>query len=308
MNNIVERQNRYENIQKIAAFRQIYEDAKFWLKIQTILSVPIVIILSIIAIYINESFQNEVTIIFAITSFLITVLNVTFFPYIIKKLKTKAALVQEYFDCTVLTIEWNFVQHRNKPNSEDILKYSSKYIKKNITAKFENWYSYKVTNLPLPIARIVCQRTNCWWDIELREKLNNWIIGFNSVAFIFLIILSCFNNLNITTVITNVAIPLIPLIVFSCSCFSENKSTIDSLSQRKNYIEEVIDNVFKNEDSKDDLEIISRNIQDIIFSNRANNFIILTSIYKRFKKNMEEGMNFSVSEFIKKYEEKNNYC
>lgn len=48
----------------------------------------------------------------------------------------------------------------------------------------KDWYPKEVAALALPLARLVCQRANCWWDANLRRKYANWLLAILIVTFV----------------------------------------------------------------------------------------------------------------------------
>ena len=47
---------------------------------------------------------------------------------------------------------------------------AEKFRRKNTTAKHRDWYPPEVGRLPLPLARLICQRAAVWWDMSQRRK------------------------------------------------------------------------------------------------------------------------------------------
>ena len=80
--------------------------------------------------------------------------------------KLEAAIIQEDFDCDVLQLQRNMMKNDYKLPFELIIENNKKYILKNKNYdKLINWYpGMDVDNIDIKYGRIVCQKTNCWWD------------------------------------------------------------------------------------------------------------------------------------------------
>ena len=50
-------------------------------------------------------------------------------------------------------------------------------------ARLKDWYPPVVGDLPLPLARAICKRANCWWDAELRRRIPHVAVAVMVVIF-----------------------------------------------------------------------------------------------------------------------------
>src|SRR5262249_58658510 len=88
-----------------------------------------------------------------------------------------AAKIQELFDCGVLEIPWNKLKAGRQPDVEQVIECSKKYRGRVLSdQEFRDWYPSAVGSLPLHLARLVCQRTNCWWSSKLRRQFATWVV------------------------------------------------------------------------------------------------------------------------------------
>ena len=297
MNKIIEEQNKINNLRKLAAADVLYEKAKLWSNLKTILSVPLIIILSIITLFSEKWFGINIDNYIVVVSLVITALTTIFIPIMIKKYKHKASLIQELFDCNVLGIKWNNINIDSKPAEEDISRYSNIYLKQKSLETKKNWYPNEVSELPEDIARIICQRTNCWWDYELRERINVFfvvLILFFAVALIFI---GCIQKLDFLEVLTKIISPFIPYLIYNLESYNRNKETIILLKHLKTKIDDLVDKAKFRNHSNLDLIKSARGIQDNLLKHRKNNFIIPTFLYNNLKSKMEESMKFSAKTF-----------
>lgn len=165
--------------------------------------------------------------------------HLSFNPLVIKYKQT-AACIQEHFDCTVLSLPWNDVKD-SCPDNEDVSMYAKKFKKKegNFT-KLRNWYTPDtLSTLPLSVARVICQRTNCWWDSYLRKKFTRDIMIVAVLLLFVLFILSLAGGFTISKLITNVAFPFLPAFIFCIKNVQDNTFSIEGLERRKSKADEL---------------------------------------------------------------------
>lgn len=92
----------------------------------------------------------------------------------IKNIKIKAAKIQELFDCNVLSLEWDEIISEDKPSIEDIKLISKSYEDRE---SILNWYPDEVKEVDIHIGRILCQRSNLWWDVSQKENFYKCIVS-----------------------------------------------------------------------------------------------------------------------------------
>ncbi|MGH9891052.1 MAG: S-4TM family putative pore-forming effector, partial [bacterium] len=85
-----------------------------------------------------------------------------------ERLRSHAARVQERFDRELFGLPWPTGAIGPQPSDEDVRRWGRRYRARMSTWK--DWYPPQVSNLPLAVARLACQRTNGFWDSALRDR------------------------------------------------------------------------------------------------------------------------------------------
>ena len=172
MNNIPKEQNSQRRLELLAAQRQLYSDAKNLHLISVIISVPIVIVWSIMV-----ALFPSLAVYTALWGIIATFLELLILSRLQKSAQEKAAKIQQIFDCEVLQFNWASLNCGVRVEPETIIEASNRYKRKNLNfTKLQNWYPVSVEQLPIHQARIICQRSNVWWDAQLRRRYSKWII------------------------------------------------------------------------------------------------------------------------------------
>lgn len=158
MNSIPQEQNAAKQIERLAAQRQLYSEAKRLQAIHFALSVPCVVALAFVTLAFPALKPTAL-----IWNLVIAVIDVSLLSVRQEEFKTRAARIQELFDCAVLDLPGRELKGTAKVLPEEVDRAAATYRKKHSDlSDLSNWYPVCVGSVPMPLARIICQRTNCW--------------------------------------------------------------------------------------------------------------------------------------------------
>lgn len=217
------------------------------------------------------------------------------------RLKDSAAKIQEMFDCDVLELPWNDLKAGKRPDPELIKEAAEEYAKKPLKdAPLENWYDHsEIDSLPIHVARIACQRTNCWWDAKQRRLYANYIVFIVISIFILVFGLSLTNALSLENFILNVLVPLLPVFVLGIRQYREQTEAANRLDKLKDYSESLWKDVLLKKSKQHEFTGKSRGLQDEILEHRRKSPPIFDFIFRRLHNSYNDKMNFGLDEFIK---------
>lgn len=287
MNRISQEQNSLNQLEKLAAQRQLYSNAKTIQNISILTSVPLVIFWSIcVAIF------SKIEVYAALWGIAVTILEVIVLNPFVKSLQEKAALIQQMFDCDVLELNWSNLNCGSRVEPETIIDAAVKYRKKNLNySSLENWYPISTGQLPIHQARIICQRSNVWWDAQLRLRYSRWVLFVLLIMTMFVFLLGLIGGLTLEKFVFAVLAPLTPTFVFGLRQYTENKEAASKLDRLREAAESIWDTVINNRITPQDLEKESYVLQTQIYDNRRRNPLIPDWIYSQLKRKIEEQMN-----------------
>jgi len=288
MNQIPTDQNSQKQLERLAAQRELYSSAKSFHGVQIILTVIIPVILAVIAL-IDQRYAL-VGAIFGVISF---VADIAVVEPVIKRRKTKAAKIQELFDCAVLRLPKSPLKTVDDITVEEVLLHYNAHIKiKTNVEKIKDWYSPRVGELSLEIARILCQRTNCWWDSKLRQRYSSFLRIASIIVFGGIMVVGFISNLALTDV-TLIASGLIPFFQFCIKHCIDNLEAARRLDELVTYSTRLWEEALSKSISNEMLTSNSRRLQDEIFEHRSMSPLILDSYYGLFRDDDEALMNRS---------------
>lgn len=293
MNNISIEQNTDTQLQRLAAQRQLYASAKKIFGVQLVIGGPVAVGMALL-VAAFPAFKSYA----AAWGMIAIFCDLLWLNPWQKRLREKAAKIQELFDCEVLKLPWNNIKVGKKPDPELIKEQAEKYKKWQMNMPpLENWYTPIVDELPLHIGRLACQRSNCWWDSKQRRLYAVWIIAFVILIIISVFLLSLFNGLTMEDFILRVGIPLVPCIILGVRQFSEQMDAANRLDKLKEHSESIWKQAL-NTGSEAEISEMSRTLQNEIFDNRSKSPLVFDKIFKRLRNQYEVQMNYGAADYV----------
>jgi hypothetical protein len=294
MNTIPQEQLIQKQIERLAAQRQIYSDAKRIQAVLIILSVPCVIVLTSLA-----AVFPKLRVYVAFWGIFITILDIVIFTPWQKSLQEKAAKIQQLFDCDVLQIDWSKLNSGSRPEPEAVVEASSrhKHIDPNYS-KLQNWYPVSVGQLPIHLARLICQRSNCWWDAQLRRRYA--VLGLFTIVGLTVIVflVGLIGGLTLEKFFLVVLAPLIPAVVLGIRQYIEHTEAAIRLDRLKERSVELWNQAIKGRLTPQEVTEESYKLQNEIYDNRRRNPLIFNWIYSRLRRQQEEQMNRGAEDLV----------
>ena len=294
MNQIPSLQNEPKQIQRLAAQRQLYSIAKTFQGCQVILNILVVVSVSVFAGYYDQFLP-----IAALMGLLIAIVDIAFLDPQIRGKRMKAAKIQELFDCSVLSMDCSPLKTVDDVGLDEVLFYYDQHAKKKSRIeKLEDWYPKEVGNLPLEMARLLCQVASCRWDRKLRERYKSALWAVCIVVPIALTILGFAMKMNFVNLVL-LANSVLPLILYCVKQVIDQEDAVKRLNSLSRYSDSLWKKAIAKTISQEDLVNGSRRLQDEIFDNRSKSSLVPDWAYGLFKDNDEKLMQQVTDELIK---------
>src|SRR6266567_1958278 len=290
-NTISQDQNTPRQLERLAAQRYLYSAAKHFLTGQLFLDLVSPIALAVIV----ALFPG-----FGIYGALIALLILVSDFYLESLQSSKreqAAGVQELFDCELLGLPRQDLIARNIPDTVEIMEAAEKYKRSDPAYKaLKNWYPSEIDTLPLYLARLVCQRINCLWDVQLRRKYLQVVGIMFFILCVIVMTVALVKGLTVGNFLLVVVAPLLPAIGWIIREYRGQNEAIRRKDTLKRYAEELWTDAINKRISVEEIERKSRGLQDQIYNNRCSNPLILDAFYKSLLPKNEGQMNRSAKE------------
>jgi hypothetical protein len=294
--NIIERQELPENIELLAAQKNIYSRAKNIIGVQMLLSVPVALCAAITTIV-----KPELNGYIAFWGILIVLFELFVFTPWVKKLQDNAARIQELFDTKVLGLDWNEISVGKRPEPELIHEEANKHgiVEEEITG-LRNWYPLIIDGIPEVFGIIICQRSNVWWDARMRRKYTLAIrVILVSIA-MGLIGYGLYEKKDIFEFLAFIVAPLAATYVFGYRQMTEHGEAADRLDILKSFSGKIWSDALAGKDVAT-LMLESRALQDQIFEHRKKNPPIFDFLFRWFRDGNEELMNKGAKTLVDEY-------
>jgi hypothetical protein len=208
-----------------------------------------------------------------------------------------AASIQEQFDCEVLDTPWNDALAGANPSVEDIHEAATAYVV-DPRAPLEDWYPVVVDALPLYQSRLICQRTNCWWDSKLRRRYSTVILGTLGAVSITVVALGLINGMTLEKLILAVIAPLSPAVQWGIREVYRQRDAAASLDRLKDHGRQLLDRLVAGTLTEGEASSLSRQLQDAILVRRRENPFVFDWIYRLLRKQYEEQMNVGAQAMV----------
>lgn len=287
MNTIPEQQNEQHQLERLGAFSQLYVQAKRMLMINVLLSVPLVIVWAFLV-----AVWPTLEVYAALWGIAVTLLSLLIILPRQKDRQTTAAKVQQLFDCELFQFNWHDFNIGRPPDPEVIIRTHQQYIQREKNYdRLQDWYPPAIKSLPLELARLVCQRTNCWWDSDLRRRYSSWVIALLSLLTVAVLLIGFIGGMTLQKFLLAVVAPLSPALILGITQYRENMRAADTLDRLREKVQAVWDAALYKNAPAQELYESSVQLQDAIFDNRANSPLIFNWFYQLLRTDNQTLMN-----------------
>jgi hypothetical protein len=292
-NEIPTRQNLPENIKLLRAQRSVYHRAKRFLAAQVVLTVVLPVIASLCV-----AMWPELKAVAAAVALCVVVVDVTLLDRLQRDLRKLAAKIQEVFDCDVLSLKWNAFTVGGRPDPESIHEASSKY---GLTHDRElaDWYPTVVGEVPIHMARIICQRTNLFYDARLRRRFANWTLTASLVIGGLLFVLGVMLRLSLDAMVLGVVTPVVPIVVWGLREHQRQKDAAEASDRLKAQAEDLWNRLLDGGCTESDCTAQARLFQNAIFERRSSAPVVFEWIYRFMRPQLEGQMNVGAAEMVR---------
>lgn len=292
LNRIPERQNQPEQIKLLRAQRYEYGRAKQLLALSFLVSVVLPVISSVAG-----RVWPELKASVAAASLVVVFLQLCVLDRASRRIRRHAARIQEEFDCVVLELDWNEFAVGERVDKECV--HGAAIRANGDEAKLLNWYPEKVGVLPLHMARLLCQRTNLWYDGQLRRRYAGLSLAFGIGLASVLFIAGVLQNMPIDEFVLVVLSPLAPILVWCTNEFLRQTDSAASSDRAKAFAHELWNRAIGGGCSADECSGESRSFQNAIYDRRCDSPVIPSWVYRLMRPRLEEQMRSGIADMIK---------
>jgi hypothetical protein len=291
MNSICTQQNSERQIQRLAAQRQLYATAKTVFGWHAVASGPVAVALAF-AVFMHADLKGYA----ALWGIALTIADVAWLTPWQKRLRSAGAGIQEAFDCDVLELSWNTLKAGKKPDPERVREQANKYsARQHRMPSLQNWYPQSACALPIHVGRLICQRSNCWWDANQRRRYAVVVGACVAVILICLLGVAMTANMTVPNFVVGVAAPIAPAVLLGYRQYVEQMEAVKRIDNLKEHAERLWTAALQGESPRRATEG-SRGLQDEILENRRRSPLVFDAVFKRLRSAFDRQMNHAADE------------
>jgi hypothetical protein len=216
-----------------------------------------------------------------------------------RKVLETAAKIAEQFDVEVLQMPWNTFVVGKRLDPETIHAAADRWSGEAKLAKLRDWYPPIVGQAPLVLARIVCQRTNLWYDASLRRAYGGLVVWLAVLVSAGLVGAALYLDLKFLDLVSTAIVPASPVLIWAIRERNRHKDTADAQERVKAEAEALWDRARRGACTDDDCAERSREFQNSIYVRRVGSPLILPFMYVLLRNKMEARMNVGAEEMLK---------
>ena len=299
-NTICSEQNEDRQLERLAAQSALYSASKTIFGIHATLSTVVVAGLAVGAMFYADVKP------WAVASGYVVLLADTFWLTPRQKmLREQAAHVQESFDCEVLGLPPGPPLKIGKSiDHEVVVEYAAAYRRKDpALRKIRDWYPSAACRMPLYLGRVVCQRTNAWWDGKQRRHYSSYLSGGVVVVTLSVLAIGLARRMPLGDLVVTMAAPLASGIGLVLKQYRENSDAAARLDKLKAHAEDLFLRALAGA-TEAELTTDSRTLQDEIFDHRKRNVPVFDQLYDHLRGKQEVQMKANAEEMVRRLEAK----
>jgi hypothetical protein len=295
-NSIPNRQNEEAALKLMRARQWTYLVAKRLMIAQIVLTVVVPVAAAITTLFVPDLRPH-----FAAIALVTILADTVFLDRWYKNLLKRAAKLGEKFDCLVLDLHWNSFVAGEIPESEDIHSASRSWQRKHDDAELRDWYPVTAGQMPIALARIVCQRTNLRYDSQLRRSYGMVILVTVAAVSLGMFAAGLLQDLNFTAWILALA-PATPLLSWAGREYYRQWDTADMLDELMKKARGIWQQALEGGCDDNECRSVSRELQNAIYLRRSTSPLVMPYLYKLKRLRLEDEMNDAANNFLEEYE------
>lgn len=308
-NDIPSRQNEPGLLEYQAAAKVLYRRAERLYYVQLVLGVIVPVLLAIANLVlarlsIDAAERASFAAWGALYGLVMMLLDELVFDGRQQKWKRDAATAQETFDTTLFLLPWRRAKVGDPLETPDVHRWAKSWRRTDPSFTLvRDWYAPGVRCAPLHVARVICQRTNLWWDSRLRQEYAFLLGVFAGLLLVLAFAVSKLLGVNVDGLLLAIS-TLAPAFRWSVRESKRHRATAATLDRLCSRARELQNGILA-----DAIDIVmaeqhSRELQDDIFDHRRSAPIGNDWLYRFRRGEFEQAMRVDADGAIREYRER----
>jgi hypothetical protein len=146
---------------------------------------------------------------------------------------------------------------------------------------------------------MICQRTNLWYDSQLRRQYGGWVIGIAIAITVMLIGVGIVGGFTLESLVLAGVAPAAPVLIWAVREYFRQRDAADVLDHLRKEAEALWERGRTGKCSESECATQSRQFQNAIYERRSTNPLIYDWIYRRQRPALEDQMKHGAADFVK---------
>jgi hypothetical protein len=202
-----------------------------------------------------------------------------------------------------LELPWNDLKGGTRPDPELVREQSARAGGVTIDPPLENWYSPASADLPLRVARVACQRSNCWWDSKQRRRYAVAVLTATCVVVVTIFCVGIVQHVTLEDFVVQALVPALPILLLGYRQITEQLDAARRVERLKDHAKRLWDEVVSGMTVAASTRA-SRNLQDEILESRARSPLVFDFVFKLLRDDFETQMNYGVAQLAEEARKK----
>jgi membrane protein implicated in regulation of membrane protease activity len=299
VNRITEAQNEPEYLRLMRARSRVYQEAQWYQYAQLTVVIFIPIIAAVVGLTYSASRPYAAAI-----SLAATVLDALWLDRAQRTRTKTGARLGEMVDCGLFQLDWNKFVAGEQVDALTVASLEQRW--SGGDKRFIDWYKpQQLSELPIHVARVICQHSNLWYDGQLRRKVGNTLMAGTVVIGGILCVIGIILGLPFSDFILTVVAPVSPILTWACREYHRQRDTADLLDSTKASADGLWTQVLQGSCVPAECTLRSREFQDAIFTRRANSPLHVPLAYRLLRPRMESAMESGANVMLRQYQDAN---
>lgn len=233
----------------------------------------------------------------ALSALILVLLDVGLLDHLQKERMKLGAKLQETFDVAVLELPWSHFIAGPRVPPEQIAAGAIKPLSASQESHFTPWYESCVAEVPITIGRLICQRTNLYYDEALRKKYSASLLIGAILLGLGLLIWGMVNNLKLAELIAFTAVPIMPLLNWALREWRKQSDCAARLVNLRSEFDKIWQKALNQADDKE-LAQSARDLQNAIFQHRASAPLVFDWFYRLLRNEQEQYAERAARDYV----------
>ena len=291
-NRISQEQNSESILKYLKARSSVYRGANFLVGLQILLTAIVPAGMAVAGIWYADHKG-----LFALLGLSIALLDMLVIDRKLGKLSTVAAKLSEEFDCRLFSIQWSDILVGPRLPPETVREYCQRFPARKEDG-LRNWYPEVVSQIPHHLGVVLCQRTNLWYDSELRLRYAALVKWCGFLVFCICFGLAWWMNYSLQEAVLSVLAPMFPFFAWIIRTFWRQSDVSAAQSKNLSSAETMWTQAVRGTLTESMIGPEIRNLQCAIFARRSSSPLIIPFFYSLLRPKMEDRMNNAAEHLV----------